>query len=67
MKTGQPIFWLLRKTYPWMHIALLALWVIAFRDTRIRQQSRLWRTLYKIDFSVLGAIAIELSQPQFWI
>lgn len=67
MKTYRLTFWLLRKTYPWMHVVILVVMVTASRDTQQRQQIRLWRTLYNIDFSKLLAIAIELSQPEFWI
>jgi hypothetical protein len=67
MKTCRLTFWLLRKTYPWMHVVILVVMATASRDTQQRQQIRLWRTLDKIDFSGLLAIAIELSQPEFWI
>jgi hypothetical protein len=60
-------FWILRKTYPWMHIAILGWRVIASGNPRSQQMAEVWFRVYKIDFSQLLAIAIELSQPEFWI
>lgn len=68
MQTLRFPFWLLRKTYPWMHIAILSLAVITSRNTQRQQQLvRLWLTVYKIDFSALLALAIDLAQPEFWV
>lgn len=68
LKTLRFSFWLLRKTYPWMHIVMRCWQAIASKNTQRRQkQFRLWLTVYKIDFSALLAFGSDLIQPEFWI
>ncbi|HEY9803296.1 MAG TPA: hypothetical protein V6D25_23330 [Leptolyngbyaceae cyanobacterium] len=61
-------FRLLRNTYPWLSLLRQARRVMfsGGNDT-IRQQLRFWRLFYQVDFANLIAIAIELSQPEFWV
>ncbi|UBF24611.1 hypothetical protein K9N68_23450 [Kovacikia minuta CCNUW1] len=62
-------FWLLRKTYPCMHILILSICLLSSRGAHQQQwqQLRLWFVICKIDFSALMMLAIDLTQPEFWV
>jgi hypothetical protein len=61
-------FRLLRNTYPWLCLLIQARRVVfSCGYEQIRQKVRFWRLFYQVDFANLLAIAIELSQPEFWV
>ena len=61
-------FWMLRKTYPWMHLVLLGLQVLMVgHPQRQIKQIQFWRTVYKIDFAALLTLVMEIVQPEFWL
>ncbi|GAB4153167.1 MAG: hypothetical protein Fur0046_33070 [Cyanobacteria bacterium J069] len=75
MKPTQGCLWLwaLRQTYPWGGLALLLgrlLWgrlLWGPDERRSRERLRLWRLWLRVDFANLLAIAIDLTQPEFWV
>jgi hypothetical protein len=59
---------LIRVTYPWVPI-VITLWQMATRTDRYRSraQVKFWRLYSRIDFATLLSIAIDLSQPEYWV
>lgn len=60
--------WLLRQTYPWLHILILGVrMAIADQPQQQHLQLALQFRLYRINFAGLLELAIDLTQPEFWI
>lgn len=56
-----------RLTYPWLPLVII-LWRMAISTgvNRSRAQMRFWMLLARIDFANLLAIAIDMTQPEYW-
>lgn len=67
-QNGCPLFWLLRRTYPWGMLVAIAL---RFPFTRglqkQRDQVRFWITLLKIDLPGAFQTLSELLLPETWL
>lgn len=62
------MLWLLRSTYPWLHLPLRSWQAIAAPPSqRSRRWARVWVTVYHIDFAALLAFGMEMVQPEFWL
>jgi hypothetical protein len=61
-------FRLIRNTYPWLSLLIQTRRVIfSCGNHQIREQVRFWQLFYRLDFASLLAIAIELTQPEYWV
>jgi hypothetical protein len=60
-------FRLLRRTYPWLPLCLQMGRIALVCQLPDRELVRFWRLLVQVDFAEFLAIAIELSQPEFWV
>jgi len=63
------LFWqIVRRTYPWLPLVITLCRAACSRgNNRLRAQIRFWKLYSQINFANLLAIAIDLTQPEFWV
>jgi hypothetical protein len=59
---------IVRLSYPWFSL-VITLWRMATGTDvhRSRARVKFWRLYSRINFAALLSIAIDLSQPEYWV
>jgi hypothetical protein len=65
---GCRLYWrMARRTYPWVPLALRFYQALRSpQEHRAQAMLRCWGLVVKIDFAYWMAIAIDVTQPEYW-